>query len=293
MKIVITEQSGPRVLLVGGHVTPNQFSRQLEALGCRVEWHDGKPGKAFPKFCDALVCTKFQLSHDGFWQAKAAYKGKPLFVADHSWSTIKERFEVFVTDWKLTNNKKTNNSMGVAMSKAFIRRDGEDKKPEIYKRLDFNAANRDVSKLPEHMRQWYTPEMKQKIKETVIAHFNAGLGPQEAADQMNKLGLTLADGRKLTSQSVSSWRARMKLMRRGKEIKASPVKTRVEVPAPPPPISAGAHKPDKIVYELILHANLPAVQMKALMMRCMNGTLSQDEALKFIELYSDLDKDGK
>ncbi len=283
---------GPRILLAGGHIAESQFSRNLKALGCTVEWYDGKPSRTFPRFCDALVVAKYQISHEGFWQAKAAYKGKPMFIADHSWSTIKHKVEEYVAIWKHNNKPKTT-ILGEAMSKA-INNNGNGTVVDARKTID----GKDVSKLPDTMRVWYSDEMRDRIKQAVLAHYNAGLGPIDAAKEMGKLGLTLAGGGPLTAQSVSSWRKRLNLAG-GRSKASSAAKTPVvdTAPAPKPremvPDPRFEPKPqpkaaDKIVYELILHANLPAIETTALMRRCMDGKLSQEECLKFIELYTDL-----
>ncbi len=286
MKQINTVITGPRVLLVGGHTEDTQFNRRIKELGCEVYWSDGNKGRSFPMFCDALVCAKFQISHNGFWAAKEAYKNRPTFIADHSWSTIKERFEAFVSAWKLKNQPiiKHQTILGEAMSKAI---DHSSKPP-----ADFRG--RDLDKLPKNMRHQYTSEMKARINEAVVAHYKASMTPREASEQMAKMGITLADGRPFTASHVSVRRAVLGLAGTRQKAKAAKKLAKKEereaakAAAAETSSPVKSNSPDKIVYELILHANLPPQETTALMRKCMEGKLSEKECLKFIELYNDL-----
>lgn len=266
---------GPRILVCGGHNDLQQFVRNVEALQCKVDWVNGDPSDRFPKFCDAAVIAKFQLSHAKFWAVKEAYtkQGKQVFIADHSWSTIKERFEKFVTEYKQINPQQTT-ILGAAMQKAIAKetptQEWEPRKTNI-----------------ERMRIQYPPGVRDKIFKAVSEHFRAGMSCSESAAQLNRIGLTLADGRPIAASNVSVWRGSLRLLKR----ETKPKSAEAEVKPPPVPKAVKAKGPDKVVYELILHANLPAQETTALMRRCMDGKLSQDEALKFIELYTDL-KEG-
>ena len=286
----MTISNGPRVLVVGGHIEDNQFVRNARALGCQVIWHNGNPGKSFPHFCEALICAKYQLSHDGFWASKASYKDKPTFIADHSWSTIKERFEFFVDEWELKNKGKKQTVMGVAMQQAA---NGKDNKPEVKVSTETEAVR-------PRRRRMTKAEIKSKypaICEAIVAHYKAGMWPEEAARQMNLLKLTV-DNRQFDAAFISLWRHKLELpgkrarkaMREEAVAPAQPVQTQHVQPVPiqqtwPAVKSKG---PDKLVYELILTANLPPLETTALMRKCMEGKLTQEECLKFIEFYTDL-----
>jgi hypothetical protein len=284
--------TGPRVLVVGGHIEDNQFVRNARALGCQVIWHNGNPGKSFPHFCEALICAKYQLSHEGFWSAKAAYKDKPTFIADHSWSTIKERFEFWVDEWELKNKGKLT-AMGVAMQQA------DKDKPEVTKIPEPATAPKRRRMTMEEIKNKYPA-----ICDAVIAHYKAGMWPEEAARQMNLLKFTV-DGRQFDAAFISLWRHKLglpgkrkrKAMREGEQLPlqspgaAGPQTTQTTQTTVPTAQAWPAVKskgPDKLVYELILSANLPAIETTALMRKCMEGKLTQEECLKFIEFYTDL-----
>lgn len=265
----------PRVLVCGGHVRDNNFTRNVEDLGCTVDWHDARAGKPFPKFADAAVIAKFQCSHQGMWDVKQAYlkQNKPVFIADHSFSTIRERFGIFVDGWTAKQEAKQT-VMGDAMQKAITQ--------TKYAVAAEPARKRSCA---ENSYFKYAPGVKDKIKEAVTAHYRARMSLTEAAEQMNKLGLTLANGSPFKSCHISMWRTKFGLVGRQGMCSAHIPAAAAAVAPLPKPASKG---PDKVVYELILSANLPAVETTALMRRCMDGKLTQDECLKFIELYTDL-----
>ncbi len=272
---MMTATHGPRVLVVGGHVMDNNFVRNVKSAGCVVYWHDGKPGKSFPHFCDALICAKFQLSHEGFWSAKEAYKGKPLFVADHSWSTIKERFDTYVTEWRSKHQPK----------KTIIREAME--KAMTYPKKEIKESLRNAIKAK--MEFPYTPELKQKIFSQMAKC--SDLGPTAAAQYLKDAGVVKSNGKPFVAMDVNNWRGLQGYKKFLEGLKTSTKAQHVPVHRPEKITAKVPRQTDKLVYELILSANLGAVETTALMRRCMDGRLSQDEALKFIELYSDL-KDG-
>lgn len=91
---------GPKVLLAGMHFENNNFTRQLRNMGCQVFWWSASnPRRAMPAFCDAVLIAKCQISHEAHKLAKDTYisRGKPVFIADHSFSTVRERISNWLT----------------------------------------------------------------------------------------------------------------------------------------------------------------------------------------------------
>jgi hypothetical protein len=253
----------PRVLLAGMHTEENSFSRQIKKLGVEVIWQRYPGG--LPTFCDAAVITKAQCSHQLFWDTKELYGTKlkkPIFVVDHSFVTVKEKFETWLAEWRKSKQKPPT-VMELAMKNATVI--NPPAKPAA---TDENAISR--------MKVRYTPEMKQKIKDTVHAHYKAGMSLSQAAEQMNKMGLTLASGGPIKLTHVSVWRCTFGL--------TAADRPKVETSQEP----KRKRGPDATVYELILHANLPAEETMKLMRKLADGQLDEEKVLNFIELYTEL-----
>lgn len=87
-----------KVLIAGMQKPENQFKRALERYpNVQIFWTNPDPG-LYNQDCDAVVIAKCMISHRKFWDVKDTYAklGKPVFIADHSFSSIKERFEKFL-----------------------------------------------------------------------------------------------------------------------------------------------------------------------------------------------------
>ena len=115
-----------KVLIVGMSNVPNQFTRAMDSYE-GVEWEhvDSNPNGHIPRCDTAILCT-CQLSHEKFYQAKAAMKlsGKPFFVTHSSFTKIKQDFEDLMrakgmkVEQKLAPTAKRITVMGDALNKA-------------------------------------------------------------------------------------------------------------------------------------------------------------------------------
>jgi len=181
-----------QVLMAGMHDLDNQFGRALRRYpGVEVIHTSPDPGE-FTADADAVVIVKCQLSHQKFWDVKAAYKGKPVFITDLSFSPIKERFEKFLADEGMKVPGKPDGILAQAFKTAL-----SPKTPTPA--LKPAPEERTVMKHKKHR-----PEMLAKINQTIIECTNAGMGTTEVLEFLEHEGLRKASGESFRRQDIDN-----------------------------------------------------------------------------------------
>lgn len=280
MELAQIKQLGPRVLLAGMHTIPNQFTRALEAIGVRVEWFGGEDGntrRSFPRFCEAVVIAKCQLSHKYFWEIKEAYgtQHKPVFIADHSYSTIRSAVEQWVAEWKRTQ------SPGTVLEQALLAAAAPAATSEVPEPVPVPVPEPEV--LVSGKSQ-YAPDVKAKLHRVITECTQAKMDMPATLEMLRLEGLTLSDGRPIKAMHVYGIRS---IIRHYGAMKAPVQLAPTPAPAPvPTPIRAPGVF-GTAVFDQILQSTMRPARKVELLARLQSGALAQVDILWFLDVLKE------
>lgn len=274
------KQVKPRVLLAGMHVFENNFTRQLQGLGCEVIWYDGRPGKSFPHFCDFAVITTVQCSHHGKWAVQEAYKklGKPCFTIAHSFSPIKGQVAQLVTEWNMKHP-------GTTMSQAF---QVAEKKEEPVKLVKSEPAP--VAAVKKAVPVYDANRIERVIRECHAADMSA----QETADMLKAEGLCNSWGSDYTAPNIYNWKNRLKLTKQNAgSPTARPVASKaVAVGSAPTEPAKRSQSNEAQMFDRILKLDMSPERKVELLTRVNSGALAAADALWLLAVIDEV-RNGK
>lgn len=270
-----------RILLAGMNYMPNQFTRNIEALGCEVIHTSGDPG-AFPRWCDAVVIAKCQ---DKFWAVKNDYlkQKKQVFIADN-FSSIRERFEKYVNGRRVIDAQRT--SFGHAMLKVGLVKDHEliehtveqikteTKKEEVMLKVKngFNGP-------PKYN---YDPKVKAEILKHVAEATSAGMTALETAQLLKAHGLKLADGGEINAAMVYTFRQTVR--------KIKPQKPEPRLAHPVKSGKITSRKGELKLVDRILDLNISAEKTVQFQRWIKDGELNIQQAIWFLDVIEEMGK---
>lgn len=312
-----------KILLAGMQYLPNQFSRAIEKLGCEVVHTNGDPG-AFPRWCDAAVIAKTQIGHRKYLDVKNDYstQGKVVFVCDHSFSTIKERFEEFVAEFSMKQDtamikfekkhpqlfekivKGPNTVLGKAFEKAEINIVVAPKTYEqpVHPAEEVKTVKPGKSKENYNFGKSYEPGVKEKIMELIVDCQEADMSAQETADMLKAHNFKKTNGDDFNTFDVYNLRSELK--KKIEKAKAIAKAKRAEKAAAAPPkqepkpFSFDSPLPPKKYSELdlfnrVLDMRLDPAKTIEFQNWLRTGKLNINQAVWFLDIIETMKKKGE
>ncbi len=284
-----------RILLAGMNYAPNQFTRNIEKLGCEVVSTSGDPG-SFPKWCDAAIIAKCQCSHQKYWDVKNAYlqAKKPVFTAEN-FSSIGESVTEFV------RKKKEEMAGRTVLGRAFTAA-AKDIKPVLDRVIsdppkplilpepkeEIVMAKKTISEFRE-LR--YDPAVKAKILKEIDEAHAAGFSARETAELLKQHGFKQADGIKdINDILVANFRAviKKKKEREGQTPPAKAIHQTTNGKAAPAPVKAAPKKTNEFqILSRILDLDLSDDKTVQFQRWLKDGKINLEQAMWFLDVIED------
>lgn len=226
------------ILIAGMNYFPNQFSRKIENYGCDVEECSGDPDGGIPTWPDAAIICKSHISHTKFDRVKQAFinAGKPVFIADHSFSTIKERVEAFLKEKGVLKPPPMKNmsyhEQFQALQSNIVRRPHGTK--ETIMSQAFKQAQSPPQPTPENdmaKRAVHTHDISAKVNTIVKECYEADMSNFDTIKMLESEGLRKASGESYSSSDISGIKYKLGLKAKHIHHKESIISTST-TPAP-------------------------------------------------------------